>query len=183
MSKIEIFEVQTSGAADGVYNCYRQKLKSTAFDPGAGDKFEDFESPPIVVQVLNLKENDPPASGYEEALALGDRIAAWFAKDDAGGGSWVGYPCTPDVRRARTTQGEPSETYITANLYANDGSTELTTGLGSDITVYGSITELEDFDGAVPRLKINQDVLVQNIQGKWWFVQVCQASEYCLCST
>jgi len=174
MNNVVIFEVQSAATADGVYNCYKQKLLATGWEAGGGDKFADLDA--VEVQVLNLIENDT-ISAYEEALALHDRIAAWEKED-----GWVGIPITPSVRMARTTTSAGGATSIVCNLIDNDGETEILSGLGSGITVYCRITEGVNLNEALPRLANDDYIFVQNISGKWWCTTIFQASEDCICS-
>ncbi|MFQ5769756.1 MAG: hypothetical protein ACE5HX_04415 [bacterium] len=177
---LTIFEIQSAAAADGVYNCYKQKLLASGFEAGHGDKFADFDT--VAVEVLNLIENDT-ISEYERALALHDRMAAWEVKDDDGSFRWIGIPITPSVRRAKTTQAAGNSTSIMCNLIENDGETEIVSGLGSDITVYFSVTINGNLNEAVPRLDAGDYVFVQNISGRWWCVAVFQKSEDCICNS
>jgi len=179
---IAIFEVQSAALADGIYNCYKQKLLASGWQAGHGDKFANADEEPVNVEVFNLVENDT-VSGYERALAAGDRIAAWQWKDANGNSRWVGIPLVPSVRMARTTEAAGASTSINCNLIANDGVTEITSGLGSGITVYGRITEEGVFNEAQPRLANDDYLFAQNISGQWWFVTVCQRSEDCICSS
>jgi len=164
---IGIFEVQSVTVADGVYNC-KQQLPSG----GLSD---------INYEVLNLLENDT-VEDYEPMLACEDRMAAWKAVDENGTERWMGIPLTPSVRMARTTEAAGASTSIKCNLIANNGETEITSGLGSGITVYCRATLNENYSAAMPRLASGDYLFAQNISGKWWFVTVLQASEYCVCS-
>ena len=176
---MEIFEVQSAALAPGVYNCYKQKLLEAGWGPGSGDKFDDFDI--TVVEVLNVIENDTLVD-YTRMLAAGDRIAAWQFKDGVGITHWVGIPVVPSVRRAKTTEPAAGSSNITCNLYANDGETEIDSGLGSGIEVYCHVTMNADLNEAVPRLATGDDIFVQNIAGKWWCTTVFQSSEDCVCS-
>ncbi len=170
---LSIFEVQSASAVEGVYNCYRQTT------------YGSFGPPSI--EVLNIVENKPFFSG--NALAVGDRISAWQMPNDEGTMHWVGHPATPSVRMARTTAaaGGSSPNRIRCNLVANDGETEITSGLGSNIWVYFKITNETDapntyLNAALPRFANNDYLFVQNIGGKWWHVAILQGSENCVCS-
>lgn len=167
-----IFEVQSVTATDGIYNCYKQTV------------FGIFEPPSI--EVLNLIENDT-LDDYTPTLAHGDRIVAYQTPDEVGVVRWVGISNTPSVRMARTTEAAGSETHINCNLIANDGISEITSGLGSGIDVYCRITRdislVEyDLDSALPRLENGDYIFVQNISGKWWCTTVFQVNENCVCS-
>jgi len=176
MSAIEIFEVQSAAAADGVYNCYKQKLLASGWQAGHGDKFADYDT--VSVQVFNLIENNT-VMAYEEALAKHDRIAAWEVMDDGGNTHWVGMPLTPSVREARTTEAAGASTSITCNLIDNDGETEIESGLGSGIEVYFKPTDGADLNASSPRFADDDYLFVQNISGKWWYVAAPQGNEDC----
>ena len=164
---ISMFQVQSITAADGIYLCRKQTLA------GGWGTYE-FE-------VLNLIENDT-ITAYTPMLAFEDRIAAWEMADENGAERWVGVPIVPSVRMARVTEASPNSQQITCNLIANDGETEITSGLGSAIEVFCKITEDVNLNAAVPRFKDNDYLFVQNISGKWWCTQLFQASENCICS-
>ncbi len=164
---IWIFKVQSAAAADGVYNCYQQTV------------YGDFGTTPV--EVLNAVENDTLAD-YTPALAIGDRIAAWRMKNDAGTAHWVGIPIVPPVRMARTTEPAGASQQITCNLIANDGQTEITSGLGSGIEVYFRICTGGNINSASPRFKDDEYLFAENISGKWWYVAAAQASENHICA-
>jgi len=163
---LSIFQVQSVTAVDGVYLCFRQTL--------AGGWGTDE------IEVLNLIENDTLAS-YTPMLAYQDRIAGWQTVDENGTSRWVGMPVTPSVRMARTTEAAGASTSITCNLIANDGETEILSGLGSAIEVYFRVCTSDNMNGASPRFNDNDYLFVQNISGKWWCVGVAQGSENRVC--
>ncbi|MFQ5769755.1 MAG: hypothetical protein ACE5HX_04410 [bacterium] len=166
---ISIFQVQSAvSAVDGVYICYKQS---------AGGGWGTVE-----YSVLNLIENNTVAS-YEPALAYHDLIAGWRMEDENETLRWVGIPLTPHVRRAKTTVPAGASTSITCNLFANDGETEITSGLGSGIEVFCKTTLGANLKDALPRLANDDEIFVENIAGKWWCVQTFQASENCICSS
>ena len=171
---IEVFEVQSAALADGVYNCYKQKLLASAWEAGHGDKFADVDTTNI--EVFNLLENDT-VSEYERALAPHDRIAAWPMKDETGESRWVGRPISPSIRMARTTESAPADTEINCNLIDNDG--EITTGLGSGVEVSCRTTEGANLNEARPRLADDEYIFVGNTQGTWWSITVFQRTEDC----
>lgn len=168
----KVFAVQSAATGDGVYNCYEQTLDATDWDDTAGnDKFDDKNSDSV--EVFNLLENDPIAT-YSPALTVGDRIKAWQWIDDEGNKRWAGVPLVANtVRRAITTQAAPALAYITANLY-NHAGTEITSGLGSGITVYCDIIGGTKLSEAIPQLKDNTPLSAQNIQGKWYCTSIFQ---------
>lgn len=173
---IEIFEVQSAALAPGVYKCYRQQLLATGWEPGSGDKFDNFDT--TVVEVLNVIENDILAD-YTPALAIGDRIAAWPFKDNLGIIHWVGKPAVPSVRMAQATEDAGDSQEIVCNLIANDGESEIEEGLGSGITVYFRPTDGVDMNSASPRFADLDYLFVENISGRWWYVAAPQANEDC----
>ncbi len=122
------------------------------------------------LEVLNLLENDPEET-YKECLAEGDRLKIWSITDNVKNKQWVGIPMSGSfVRMAKTTQDAPADTKITANLIGNDG-VEITAGLGSGIDVYCNIRGTHNLDVSLPLLKDDDDILVMNIQGKWWCLE------------
>ena len=157
-----IFKVQSATATDGVYNCYQQTM------------YGDFGT--TLVEVLNAVENDTLVD-YTPALAVGDRIAAWRMKNDVGTVYWVGIPIVPPVRMARTAEAAQSSQQITCNLIANDGQTEIKSGLGSGIVVHFKICTGGNMNSASPRFNNNEYLFAENISGKWWYVAAAQASE------
>jgi len=174
---IDVYEVQSAGASSGVYNCYKQKLLETAFDAGSADKFDDLNTSPVTV--LNLAENNNTYS--EPALAAGDRIVGWSYTDCSGAVCIVGMPAVPSVRRAKI-DGEPSSGLtFTANLFHNDGSTEIASGLGYNITVYAKVCSGADILEAVPHLVDDQEIFVVNIGGRWYMATVFQSFIDCEC--
>jgi len=161
-----LFEVQSATAADGIYNCLRQTT------------FGSFSTP--VTEVLNLLENNTLAN-YTPALAAGDIIAAWRMADENGTMRWVGFPLVPSVRMARTTETAGEEQQITCNLIANDGKTEITSGLGSAIEFYGKICGGENLNSASPDFSDNEYLFGVPISGKWHIVTVFMSSEPRVC--
>jgi len=174
-----LFEVQSAGTGDGIYNCYEQNIDATEWADTAGDdKLDDKNS--TSVEVLNLMETDPDAS-YSCALAQGDRLRAWQQKDDEGNKRWIGIPLiTSGTRRARTTAAAGSGTTIVCNLIKNDG-TEITSGLGSGITVNCDICGGSALNAAIPRLADDDYISVYHHDGKWYCNTVFQTSEDCDC--
>ena len=180
---IKIYKVQSASLADGVYTCVEQSLAAAAWEAGHGDKFEDATAgdPPVVVppvEVLNLLESSV-GDDYTRALAVGDRIMAWSITDFSGSSVLVGKPITPDVRMARTTEAGGGSTHITCNLIANDGETEIESGLGSGIEVYFKTINAANMNQASPRFKNDDYLFAENINGKWFFVDVPDRCDNC----
>jgi len=180
---IEIYEVQSAALADGVYVCYKQCLLATGWEAGHGDKFEDVEvgdpPAPVPVEVLNLLESYT-VPDYTRALAFGDRMIAWPLKDCAGTIVLVGRPITPDVRMARTTEDPGNSQWITCDLIANDGETQIQPPeLGGGIKVYFKPTNSANMNAVSPLFASGDYLFTQNINGKWWFVDVPQGKENC----
>jgi len=175
----KVFVVVSSATGNGVYVCYEQKLLSAEWEDTGGDpKFDDKEEEPTEVEVLNLLEFNPVDTDYEPALAAGDLIQAWQFKDDEGTTRWISLPCVSDVRRAITTQAAPADTKITANLYDHAG-VEITSGMGSEITVHCNISGGGNLDKAIPRLIDNQDIDVYCEQGIWRCTTLFQHWLFC----
>lgn len=163
--QVKIFEVQSAATGDGIYNCYEQKLDATDWDDTSGaDKFYDKDA--VSVEVFNLLENNPIAT-YAPSLALGDRIKASSFVDDEGNSRLVGMPLIVGPRFAKTTAAAGGASTIVCNLIGNDGS-EITSGLGSGITVDCEISGAGDLNTAFPRLRSGQGIMVVNLRGKWW---------------
>lgn len=170
-AELWLFEVQAATAADGVYQCYKQT------------SFGIYSAPAI--EVLNVVENETVGT-YQNALAPGDKLACWQMVDEAGTPRWAGIPITPSVRRVRTTESVADQDNIACNIIASDGETEITTGLGSGLDVYCSITRdivpaEYGLSEAAPRLADNTDLLAVNLSGIWWCVTVFQCAENCPC--
>ena len=183
---IKIFEVQDQldTPADGIYKCYQQTLDATEWDDTAGDdRFDNKEEvgEEVDVEVFNLFENNCSAT-YKEALATGDRIAAWKWTDDEGTSRWVGVPIThgSPIRMARTTAAAGATQTIVCNLAGQDG-VEITSGLGSGITVGCKVSGDGNLNAAIPRLADDDDIFVVNLNGEWWCTTVFQTSEDCDC--
>ena len=176
-AKPRIFEVQSAGTGDGIYNCYRQSIDATEWADTAGDdKFDDLDT--TSVEVFNAFENDPEAT-YTDALATKDRLLAWRLTDDEGNARWVGTPIAGgQVRMARTTAAAGATTTIACNLVGQDGS-EISSGLGSGITVYCSVAGGGNLNAAIPRLAENDFIYVTNLNGVWCCTTVFQKSQEC----
>ncbi len=177
---IKIYEIQSAALADGAYNCYEQCLLASAWGAGHGDKFKNAATAPVSVEVFNLLESET-VSGYSRALATGDRMMAWEITDCSGEARFVGRPVTPDVRRAKVTEAPDTTDHITCNLYANDGATEVTSGLGSAIEAYFEICFGTALNAATPKLQSGDDIFVVNLSGKWWCVTTAQKRTNCTC--
>lgn len=175
--EIRIFEVQSAATGDGLYTCYRQKLDATNWAEETGlDKLLDYDTTNITI--LNLNENDPVEGTYAPALAAKDRIAAWQWPDDEGNLHWVGIPLVPHPRRARTTAAAGAATTIVCNLISNEG-TELTSGLGSGITVNCNISGSGNLNAAMPYLNDDDYLSVEWQAGKWYCTTVFWKADIC----
>jgi hypothetical protein len=85
---IKIFEVQTAGTGDGIYNCFELQLVKMNWAGTGVDKFQPKDETPVIVEILNLAES----GGAGTALVVEDRLAAWQRTDDEGTKRWVGIP-------------------------------------------------------------------------------------------
>ena len=142
---IKIFEVQSAGTGDGIYNCYEQTLDATEWADTAGDpKFDDKDA--VSVEVLNLEEYDPP-SDYVAKLSAGDMLAAWQMADDEGNKKWVGIPL-------EAAGGETRQAYCKTN--ASTGDTIVcyldTDGTGEEKTVYFNMIGTSNINECWPHL-------------------------------
>lgn len=177
---LKIFEVQSSATGDDVYNCYEQKIDATDWtSTGEVDKLVDKDAE--AVEVFNLLQNYMYASGVEQ-LGLYDRIAAWQITDDEGTNRWVGIPMLSGrVRLAITTEAAPSDDTIACNLLGYNGQ-EITSGLGSGISVVCYVMGGAALNAAIPRLVDDTVIGVFNINGTWVCTNLFQTSEDCACS-
>lgn len=161
----KIFEVQEA-AGEGVYNCYEQTLDSTDWTDTSGARKTDGKNE-TDVEVLNLCELDPRPD-FVPALAKFDYLEARKWLDDEGKSRWVGIPVmTSVVRRAKTRAAAAATETISCNLY-NYSQVEMTTGLGSNISVICNTNGGGNLNVSVPLLKDNQNIFVFNVQGRWW---------------
>lgn len=172
---IKIFEVETTGTTNkwGWYKCKEVEIDSTKkTSESAGDRFTAPSGD--YVEVFNLDENNL-ISGYSPALALYDLIMAWQIEDDKDNDIYVGKPLVALPRRAKINEAIPSDSNtIDANLILRNDVEAAGGELGNDITLNGIVTT-DYLDNAIPRLKDNLEVLVVNIQGKWWITGIFQA--------
>ena len=170
-SRPKIFEVQSAATGYGVYNCYEQVFDSTYWgSASAEDRLKEKETTPTNVEVFNLYENDIGAS-YSRALALYDRLVAWRINDDESKARYIGIPLDYGPRYARTNAAAGAATFVTCNLYLNNGVEAAEGQLGYNITVYGNVTGGNNLDHALPYLANDTNISVLNYHGKWWFVQ------------
>ena len=162
-----IMEVQSAATGDGIYSCKKQVLDATEWADTAGDdKFDDDTIDTNSYEVLNLRENDP-VSSYTAALGLYDRIVAWEEEDDEQNKRWVGVPLVSGPRGVRATEDAPNATSITCNLILNNNVEAGSGELGYNIEVYNA--KALNLDEALPRIKDDDDMMAENIGGKWFF--------------
>ena len=167
---IQIYEVQSAAIGAGVYVCKRLDLDSSKWSSASGDRFIDAGEDPV--EIFNIFENDF-ISGGEPALAAGDRMMAYDVTDGDGVTHYIGKPITPEIRLAKMTENAPDRDYIICNLIANNGLTEIDSGLGSGIKVYRKVPgENSDYDEINPRFENDDFLFCENIQGVWYWVQV-----------
>lgn len=170
--------VMVTGSEDKFYKSKSIHHSTSENEPGVGINWENCWELINPVEILNLLENYT-VGDYTRALAAGDRMMAWPSKDCAGNSVLIGRPITPDVRMARTTEDAGGSQHITCNLIANDGETEIESGLGSGIEVYFKPTNAVNMNNASPKFANDNYLFVQNINGKWLFVDVPQSLEEC----
>ena len=102
-------------------------------------------------------------------------MLAWTSSDDEGTVRRVGIPVMGGfMRLAQTTAAAGAATTITCNLIGYDGN-EITSGLGSGITVNCRIVGGGNLNNATPRLTDDYVLAVVNIRGEWWAVNDFQA--------
>lgn len=183
----KIYEIQSTGTGDGIYNCYEQVIDKSDWDETGGtDKLDDKNTTSI--EVWNMLENIPEST-YKEQLGLYDRLFAFTMTDDEGTSRKIGLPISGSyVRMAQLTESAGANsiltTSLTCNLIGNNGS-EITSGLGSAIEIWAKKADLGtdvNWNAVLPRLVDNDIIFVTNIQGKWWWLTTPQASEDCVCS-
>ncbi len=176
--KIKIFEVQSAGTGDAIYNCYEQTLDATNWANTAGaDKFNDLNS--TGVEVMNLKENDPVAD-YTPALTLYDRIAAWQWRDDEGTLRWVGLGLSPDVRMVRAAEAAPAADNMTCNIILMNNVEAGGGELGFNVQVHAKFSGVGNtLDVATPYLANDDYDFAVNLQGTWYFDHAFHTWDVC----
>ncbi|MDD5327407.1 MAG: hypothetical protein PHY02_06285 [Phycisphaerae bacterium] len=187
---METYEVQSEALGYGIYNCHKQILSPTAWQAGVGDKFEDYilpgEEGPVIIEVLNLKENYVAAG--DRALAVGDRIAAYPLTDCLGHSRLVGIPLTPDVRMAVLAAAPGGSQQIICNLVSMDTGLEITSGLGAGIIVNFKTTMEASVNAINPALQWTSgdggdSIFVVNHGGVWWFAGTgASRTNNCFCN-
>jgi len=179
---IRIFEVQSAGGGDGLYDCYEQKLLASAWDDTDGDdKFTEKDETPEAVVVLNLIENDP-VSDYVPALGKYDRISAWQMADSGNTQRWVGRPLTSPVRRFKTTESATANDHITCDMVLNNGVEAAEGELGYHVEVYCDIYNGTALNTAATRLQSGKYLYAELIDGKWRCVALFDTdTEECDC--
>lgn len=174
----------TPGTDSQVYRCISPHLSSSDNRPVSGlpEVWPLYWVLVETVEVFNLAENYT-ISSPAPALAAGDRLYCWQMPDDEDVPRWVGIPVTPALRLAVAKEGAGANQYISCNLVANDGVSEIESGLGSDIQVYFKANNAEEtpdwrLDEIVPQLKSGDCLVsVTNISGKWYFGNVVAQGE------
>jgi len=173
---IKIFEVQSVGTGDGIYNCYEQSLDATEWADTAGDdRFDDKNE--TSVEVLNLVESHCH-SNYAGGLAVGDRMHCWQWLDDEGTNRWVGVPFAlwGMVRPAMCQGDAGATTLMSVKLVDVDGNV-----VGDAFNAICPIAGGTALNAAIPRLEEDDVIFITNIGGIWYNVQTFQASEDCDC--
>ena len=176
-----VFEVQSTGTGDGIYNCYEQSLDATEWADTAGDdKFADINTGEV--EVFNLFENDSVAD-YKEALVAGDRLIVFRWEDDEGNKRLCGIPIGGGgggggsyVRRAKTQEAAPADTAISVKIVNADD-----TEVGAAFDVNCEIAGGGNLNDAIPRLESGDYISIYNQGGKWFCTTVFQVSENCDC--
>ncbi|KKN11662.1 hypothetical protein LCGC14_1024140 [marine sediment metagenome] len=164
-----------------IYWCVLAHTSGASTEPGTGGSWTTYWRS-TQGKIFNIYENDPPAA-YSRALAKGDLMVALPVLDADGSGRWMGFSVSgSNVRLAITTENAPGDDNIICNLLDAGGS-EIASGLGSGIDVYCNISGGSALNAAIPRLSNNDQIMVTNIQGKWWCTTVFQTTEDCDCYT
>jgi len=174
-TELAVYEVQSAGTGDGIYNCYKQKLLNAEWADTAGDdRLADLNT--TSVEVLNLLEHHSNAT-YAGALIATDRMAVWSITDDSSNSRLVGVPLNHgQVRQAKTQEAAPADTKILVKLVDQDDAE-----VGAEFDVNCRITRSANLNSAVPRLASGDYIFVANIAGKWWCVQTFEVTEDCDC--
>jgi len=179
-----IFEVQSAGTGDGIYNCYEQTIDATEWPDTVGDdKLDDLNT--TSVEVWNMEENDCKYA-YLPALALYDRMYAWEMTDDEGNTRWCGVQLSNRVREVRAAESAGSNSIltssITCNIILNNGIVASVGQLGYNIEVWGRNCGGDvDWDAVTPRIATDDYLFAHNQQGWWWFTNVFMATIDCTC--
>ena len=83
------------------------------------------------------------------------------------------------IRRARTRAAAGAGATIACNLFEVNGTTEITSGDESNITVNCEICGGSALNAAVPRLANNDEIAVYKQGGSWYCTTVFQTSQDC----
>lgn len=173
----KVFEVQSAGTGDGIYNCYEQTLDATEWADTAGDaKFSDRNT--TSTEVLNLAEFDPEAT-YVAQLAAGDMLLAFRVWDDEAGARWYGMPLRKGAQGGAMRLAYVKTTPAAVATVACYLDTDAT---GTEITVTCHICGGSALNSAFPRLTDGDEIFVTKLSGTWYCVTTFQTSEECVCS-
>lgn len=173
----KLYEVQSAGTGDGIYNCREQVFDATDWASTDGTE-KHAELNTTSVEVLNLAECDNQAT-YVAHLAANDLLWAWQTSDDEGNIIFVGTPFRID------NADRPRIAYVKTD--AGAGSTIVcfldTDATGTEITCTCSIVNGTALNSAISRLEDGDMVFVNKIGGTWYITGMpFQTSEDCDCS-
>jgi hypothetical protein len=166
-----------------VYRCESDHTSGASTEPETGVDWETVWST-YSSYVWNMMESYPiiAGSGYSPALAAGDLMFCTQMYDQGHQLRWVGLPLSGDSRLAVTTEAADGTNNVNCDLLDATGAA-ITTGLGSDIDVYGLIcpAAVTALNACIPRIVSGDTVKVKNVQGKWYFDFQFQGTTDCDC--
>jgi len=173
---INIYKILSAGIGAGIYTVQKQELVASHWSWTYSNKFQDTEDDPV--EILHLGESNF-ISGGQPALAAGDLMMGWPYRNSDGTTYLVGKSLMPDVRLAVLTEDPADEPSVTCNLVGYDLQ-EITSGLGAGIEVYIKSTEESDnVEDVSPVTEEDRFIFVENVQGRWFWVQVVTAKSNC----
>jgi len=168
---IRIFEVQSAGWGDGLYNCYEQSLDATYWGSTSGvDLFGNKNT--TVVKVLNLQESFV-SSSYVPALVKYDLIATWEMDDDGETSTSrrVGVPLEHGPRLVKAKASAGSDATINCNFQLRNGEYAVSGELGYSVSVTGLMSMGEtQMQNCIPFVEEGKEYWAVNVRGKWMFV-------------
>lgn len=180
---IRVFKVISNATGDGVYNCYEQQIIDGEWtDTDGTDRFQNKDTTPVLVEVLNLNEADVEPD-YARAMVAGDLMAAFESTDSAGNTRWLGIFINElgvGVMRQADIQSVGAASFVCKLWnWTSGGGWALAS---STITV--SITFMlgsNDADGNVwPKFAAGDTInCYKELDGSWWWPGTMDDTEVC----
>ena len=159
-----------------LYECISTHVSAAAKEPPNRTYWDDVHTK----EVWNMKESYLQ-SDYSAALAKYDLIYAFPSIDNGSTRRWVGIPCVPSVRIVKAAADAGATKTLLCNIILANGTEAVEGELGYNITVNAKTNESANLNAAVPRIADDDELFAVNIEGKWWFDQLFQASDDCIC--